>query len=175
MTFVPTATATSLPTGGAASQVVGYGGSSGTGAWVFPPGFEIGYDQVTGNVNITGTASATPTTLVASSAYMFDGAAVIAEFFAPGIFTDTGAGGHNINIGIYESGALVAKLGNVQTPAAAQLGVPVCVKLRFTPTAAVHTYTVAAWTSATTGTPVAVCGAGTGGAFTPMYTRFTKV
>jgi hypothetical protein len=47
--------------------------------------------------------------------------------------------------------------------------------LRFTPSAASHTYTITAFANSTTGTPSIQAGAGGTGASVPAFVRFTKV
>lgn len=135
---------------------------------------ELAYTQITAGVNITGTVPATPTTVITGSATVFDGNPVLLEFFTPLVITPSTAGG-SLNIGLYESGSLVAQIASIITPAAANMRVPVRVAIRFTPTLGSHTYSIAAWVSSTTGTPNVAAGTGTGGANAPAYMRITKV
>lgn len=146
------------------------GGGSGGGS-----GAEIGYDAITANVNLVGTTEGAATTVITCAAHNFDGAAVMLQVFSPAVLTDTGLAGHTVNVGLYEGGAIITRIGNIQTPAAGQMGVPFNAFLRFTPTAGSHTYTIQAFVSATTGTPVWVAGLGGAGAFNASFARFTKV
>ena len=152
------------------------GSSGGQAAAVNPPGFEIGYDPVaTGNINVTGTTEGSPTTLITCAAHTFDGAPVLAVFFTPGIRTPTSAVGFVV-VGIYESGTIVDRLGSaVSTSVNTQQLWPVMMGMRFTPSAGSHSYTIAAFCSATTGTPLVASGAGGAGNNPPMWVRFTKV
>lgn len=149
------------------------GASAGTN-FLIDPGLEIDYVQITANVNVTGTVSGSPTTVVTSSANSFDGTPVILEFFSPIIITPSVASG-SLNIGLYESGSLVAQIASIITPAAANMRVPVCVKFRFSPTAGTHTYSIGSWVSSTTGTPLIGAGTGTAGANLPAYIRINRI
>jgi len=75
-----------LPTGGATSQVVGYGGSAGTGAWVYPPGYQFDYAEITSVVTVTATTDGNNqgTAVIDGAAFTYDGATrVLIEFRAP--------------------------------------------------------------------------------------------
>lgn len=148
--------------------------SSSAASWSYPPGFEVGYDQITSTVNIVGTTSGTATTVITCAAHTFDGAPVVFTFFSDTVWTPSVAG--NIKIGLFESGSLISQIVYIQNGAAAQIAVPVLASLRFTPTAAAHTYVIGAWVSSTTGTPLVGAGAGTGGSSdVPAFARFVKV
>lgn len=167
-----------LPVGGASGEVVGYGGSSGTGAWVYPPGYEVGYDQVTSLVNITGTSDAGSNAMISCAAHTFDGAAVIMEVFFPVIVLPAAASPpYDMIFSLFEGSTQIARIGQVRavTGTGLQGVVNSVLKYRFTPTSASHTYTIKAFTTSTGGTPQA--GGGGAGVATevPAYCRFTKV
>lgn len=150
-------------------------GSSSGGLFSVDLGKEVGYDQITTTVNVTGTTSAAPTTIITCAAHTFDGSPVLLRVFAERFSTPSAAAGNQTTVGLYESGSLVAILSQAQTPAAGQVGYPLIGELRFTPTAGSHTYTIAAWASNTTGTPAVSAGNGSAGNAAPAYARFTKV
>ena len=157
-----------------ASQTV-VASASNAASWAYPPGFEIGYDQITSSISITGTTSGAATTVITCAAHTFDGAAVMLEVFAPFIAMPTVIAGV-IDVGLFESGSLITVLGECRANQTANQDELVFnARLRFTPTAAAHTYTIQAWTTSTTGTPAFVGGAGTAGALAPAFARFTKV
>lgn len=132
----------------------------------YPPGHEIGYDQITASVPIpTGL-----TTVIPGSSHSFDGSPVIAEFFSEEVVTGAAAG-DNITVFLYEGSTVVAVLGAVLTPAAAAAGAPMLGRARFTPTAGNHTYSIKAQTNAGTGSVTA----GASVSASPAYLRFTKV
>lgn len=137
-------------------------------------GAEIGYDQITANVSITGTTSASPTTVITSSSYYFDGTLVVCQFFSPDVRSPSAAAANQTQIGLYESGSIICDIAVVKTPAAALLEVPVSSEIRFTPSAGFHTYVIAAWVTNTTGTPLVAAGNGSAGSFPPAFLRFTK-
>lgn len=162
---------TGLPVGGAATQVVGWGGSSGTGTWVVPPGTELGYDQITANVSVVSTTEATGTTIITCGAHTFDGTPVIAHFFASAVSSPTNPSTFTV-VSLFEGATQIGRLCTVLTGATPATQAPGVGFLRFTPTAASHTYTVTAFASAGTGGVTA--GAGGTGTAVPAFIRFTK-
>lgn len=152
-----------------AASSVGIAGGSGT------IGFEIGYDQITATVNVTGTTEGGATTIITCAAHTFDGAAVLLTFSSPGILVPNTAGGF-VDVVLTESGTALGQIGYIQNPAAGgQNGTPVNLTYRFTPSAGSHTYVIKAFCSSTSGTPRVIAGAAGAGAFAPAYARFTKV
>ncbi len=161
-------------TGTGAAGKVPVASSSSAASWAFPPGFEIGYDQITGNVNIVSTTEATGTTIITCAAHTFDGAPVLAEFFSPIVVTGT-TSSSQVVISLFEAATQITRLGILQTPAGVQNDIPFIGCFRFTPTAASHTYTVTAFTTNVTGTPLVGAGSGGTAGNAPSYMRFTKV
>jgi hypothetical protein len=132
-------------------------------------GAELGYDQITATVNISGTASGSATTIISAAAHTFDGAPVLAEFCGSQVGTCSVAA-QTLAIGLWEGASLLAVLAAIINPTANNMSVPVSGKSRFTPTAGSHTYIVKAWSTSLTGTP------NVGASATqPAYLRFTKV
>jgi hypothetical protein len=146
--------------------------SASAGSWVFPPGHEFGYDQITANVTISSATEATGTTVITCAAHVFDGGLVLAEFYSPGI---SPANADDIQVSLFEGATQITRLAFVQAQSATSGApfVPTFANFRFTPTAASHTYTVTAIKGTTNGT-IAAGLAGTG-AFAPCYIRFVKV
>ena len=155
------------------------GSSSNAAAAVFPPGFEIGYDQITSQVNVVSTTEATGTTVIAAAAHTFDGTAVMVEFFSYSVGTPVVASVNDfVIISLFEAATQIGRLAHVnlnEGSVAMGLFASVCARYRFTPTAASHTYTVTAHTSSTTGTPFVGAGAAGTGVGVPAFVRFTKV
>lgn len=143
------------------------GGASG-------PGTEIGYDQITAGVNITGTTSATSTTVIAGSAHTFDGTPVMAEFFSSEVIPPTTAAGF-MCIQLFEGSTAIGQIALVQNPAANNMSQAVYAGYRFSPSAASHTYSIKAFVSGTTGTPSVQANTGGAGVSLPCFLRFTKV
>ncbi len=145
-------------------------------AWSYPPGFEIGYAEITANVNITDTAENTATQLIPGGPYTFDGGAVVAEFFTGELITDTNAAGDVVIVTLFEGATQIGRLAVFKTMVVAQNMVgPVYTRYRFTPTSGAHRYKLCAFATSTTGTPKIAAGSGGVGAFVPAYLRFTKV
>lgn len=138
------------------------------------PGFEIGYDQITAPVSVTGTTSGTATSIIAGSAYTFDGSPVIAEFYAPWVKTPSLAVGNFTIVSLFEGATALAVSQHI-TPAAASAYSPGTLKFRFTPSAGAHTYSIKSFVTNTTGTPQIGAGTGAAGADAPAFLRFTKV
>jgi hypothetical protein len=132
------------------------------------PGTEIGYDQITSAVTISGSAASTATTIIAGSSYTFDGHAVMGEFTATSVLSASVAGSV-VNIAVFEGATQIGGiLAQVEPGAAAAFRAPVIGKIRFTPTAGAHTYSVKAW-CASSGAAIE---SGSGGF---AYLRTTKV
>ncbi len=155
------------------------GSVSSAAAAVFPPGYEIGYTQITSSANIADTSESTATALISPGALTFDGAAVVVEFFTPSVFSPTATSTNDsVTVTLFEGAteitqlALVA-LANLTT--GQQAFIPVCARFRFTPTAGAHTYKLCAFTNSVTGTPRIYAGAGGTATPPPAYIRFTKV
>jgi len=160
-------------TGTAASGQVPVASSSAAGAWAYPPGFEIGYDQITASQACVSTTEATGTTVITCAAHTFDGGPVIATFFSPSLACAIGAAAA-FTICLFEGATEIGRLALVQAEAATNnQDTPGIGMLRFTPTAASHTYTVTGFVSTGTGTVVA--GLGGTAAYVPAFIRFTKV
>ncbi len=162
-------------TGTGASGKVPVASSSSAAAWGFPPGFEIGYSQITASVNVASTTEATGTTIISPGALTFDGTPVLAHFYAPAIENGTAAAA-TVTVNLFEGATQIARLV-VLGLASGTLQELVSVNgfLRFTPTAASHTYTVTAFANNTTGTPQVVAGLTGTNAYAPAFIRFTKV
>jgi hypothetical protein len=152
-------------------KVIGSAGSA--AAAVFPPGFEIGYDQITAPVTVASTTESSGTAVISCASHTFDGAAVLLDVFSPGV--DIGAGaGQFVVVSLFESTVQIGRLAVFQGPAAATDTVPLRAGLRFTPTAAAHTYTITAYKIGG-GTCVVEAGVGGTGVDVAAYARFTKV
>lgn len=172
MTFVPTGGGSGLPTGGAASQVVGYGGSSGTGAWVYPPGYELDYVQITSPVtNATGT----PATAITGNAVTYDGATrVKLEVSASALYV-TGASGTSSKLHLFEGSTDLGILAQLYDAlGSAELDAPVYRAVFLTPTAGAHTYLIKLARDDGTGTAGLVAGAGGAATAYPAWYRITR-
>lgn len=145
------------------------GGSSGGSA-----GREIGYDQITASVTAATSTEASGTTVITCAARVFDGGAVVANFSAPFLQPPQVAAGDTITVCLFEGATQIGRLCVAQNNAAAATAYPCAGSIRFTPTAASHTYTVTCFWGAHAGGAVGA-GAGGTGAYVPAYIRFTKV
>lgn len=143
------------------------GTGAGTGSEVFPPGFLIGYDQITASVTVASAVSP-GTTIITCASHTFDGGAVWVNAFSPSLQP---AGGDAFIVCITETGTALSHIAvresdNSGTFDAADMW------WRFTPTAGAHSYLLTCLKVATNGTWSA--GTGTAGALAPSYIRFLK-
>lgn len=139
-------------------------------AWIpASAGAELQYSQVTAIKAVTQQAANVADVIIPPpAARVYDGLPVMAEFFAPNVLAPANGA---IHFSIYEAGITVAELG-LAAINAGQFSLPVCLRLRFTPTAGSHAYGVGAWVSTGSGTVNA--GTGAGGAYVPAFLRITK-
>ena len=165
---------------GSTGQVLGV--ASGLPAWAYPPGYEIGYDQITSPVNVTSTTESSGTTIISCAAHTFDGGAVICSFSTDRIVLPNAGGSGTPNyviVSLFEGSTQITRLAFALTAsgdagyATGQL--PAVGAYRFTPSAGSHTYTISACASSTTGTPNIQAGSGGTGGDAPCFCRFTKV
>ncbi len=142
----------------------------------FPPGYEIGYSQITAGVNVVSTSEATGTPIISPPPFTFDGGPVLLQFFTPNIKVPTNAVGAEVVVSLFEGATQITELTFSFTYAtAAQNEGTVTSFYRFTPTAGIHTYSITAFTTNTTGTPAVGAGTGVGANLPPAFVRFTKV
>lgn len=147
--------------------------SRGTGAAA--AGYEIGYAQVTANVNITDTAEATGTALITCGPFTYDGAPVMAEFFAPAVLPPNVISDAVI-FSIFEGSTQLGRIAAFQNQVSGTSEANnVTGRYRFTPSAGSHTYLLCAFVAVTTGTPKIFAGSGGVGGYLPAFLRFTKV
>lgn len=162
-------------TGTAAAGQVPVATSAAAGTWKYPPGFEIGYTQITGTVNVASTTEATGTTIISPGALTFDGGLVLCHFSGH-MVSDTAAAGDFLVVSLFEAATQISRLCLTRSLITATNNEqPISGFFRFTPTAAAHTYTVTAFATSTTGTPGVLAGAGGTGGNSPAFVRFTKV
>jgi hypothetical protein len=154
------------------------GSSGGAAAAVLPPGFEIGYDEITTGVSIASSSAATPTTLITCAAHTFDGAPVVLEVFSAIVFLGSGSNG-TVSVALWEGIAQIGLLAQIEGPSVGTggSGPSMLGKYRFTPSAGAHTYVIRGFASSLTGTPSFNAGSGGTGAnsYLPAFARFTKV
>jgi hypothetical protein len=141
--------------GGAASRDIGY---------------EFAYAAVTSDVTVSATSSATANTVVTAPAVVFDGNTVVMlEAFAYGVEVPAGA---QVLVDFYDGSSSIGIVGQFSFSGSATERAPLNGRLRLTPTAGSHTYSVRAWRTGSNGVVKAdVGGAGTG---VPGYIRITK-
>lgn len=157
-------------TGTAASGDVPVASSSSAGVWAFPPGYEIGYDQITANVTVSSSTEATPTAIISCAAHTFDGTAVLLQVFIPSNQVAAAAGAEIVVV-LFEATTELGRLGTFGgTTGVNGQGY---YGYRFTPSAASHTYTISGYQAS--GNATVNAGAAGTAAYLPAFARFTKV
>lgn len=170
----------STPAGSDAFAVARSGGTTKKLTWTellaAMSGSEIGYDQITSSVNITGTSEASSTTIITCGSHTFDGSPVLVTFSTQQLVTPTPSGAAVV-VSLWEGATEITELtqANNASLSTAQMIVPATGMYRFTPSAGTHTYTVQAYTTSMTGTPKIGAGSGGTAGIAPAFIRFTKV
>ena len=155
---------------GLAGQVIG----GVTPAYAYPPGFEIAYDQITSGVNVVSTTEGTPTSIIAGTAHTYENVPYLATFFSPSV-TDSSAATGTVTVLLMADGSSIGRIAvQDSVTVSTQMIQALTGCLRFTPTAASHTYGISAFVSSTTGTPAIGAGAGGSGVLAPAFIRITK-
>jgi|SRR5579859_1175243 len=161
-------------TGTAASGDVPVASSSSAGTWAFPPGHEFDYAEFTSDIAITASTEGTAQTIVAGNSVTYDGSTVVLiTFFCP-VIQGTTAGIVRVILldGSTSLGWLTNEYQGVEGNNNFLFGM---VSRRLTPSAAAHTYTIAAFNSAAAKQTDFQAGAGGSGTLLPGYIRITKV
>lgn len=123
------------------------------GTWsTWPAQGEIQYDSISAAVSITGTSIGSPTTVIAGTSVAYTGVPVYIEAFCSIVSTPSVAGS-SISVFIQKDGTFISRPCTLITPAAAQMSSPIFIQWKDTPSAANHTYSLAAYVSTTTGGP----------------------
>jgi hypothetical protein len=152
-------------------------GAAAANLWAYPPGYEIDYVAITSPVNITATSEATADTIVTGNAIAYDGStAVNLEFFCP-YYTAIASAARDHLLTLYDGASSIGFMALMSWPSSAssQRPGPVRTVVRFTPSAATHTYSIRGYVSAA-GTGVVGAGAGPAAStHMPAYIRITKV
>lgn len=143
-------------------------------SYLYPPGYEIAYDQITSGVNIVSTTEATPTAVISGTAHTYEAAAYLFSFYSPSVTTPSSAAGI-ITILLMEDSASIGRIAVVESVSVTTQQIDsVLAQYRFTPSAGSHTFGVSAFVSATTGTPAVGAGAGGINTAVPAFLRVTK-
>lgn len=133
------------------------------------PGYEFGYDQITGNVTVTSSTESAGTTIIACAPHSFDGEPVFAQFFTQ----LQPSSGSQVTCSLFEDATQITRLCEYIPGTISSTQHPYTTSYRFTPTAGTHTYTVTAYRGSSNGSIIAGSG-GTGGE-PPTFIRFIKV
>jgi hypothetical protein len=125
---------------------------------------ELDYEEITANLNITGTTSGTATSVFPGTSVAYSATPVLISFFS----IQVNKGTSNINLGVAVDGTFVRLIYF----SLANSAVPVFFTTRYTPTAGAHTITIKAFVDA--GTGVVLAGNGTGGNNAQAYMRISS-
>lgn len=133
---------------------------------------EVKYQAYTANVNVSATTVATANQIVSAGAITYENVPHMIEFYCPTVSSIAA----DVNIIIRDSTTVLGTLTQLDS-AQGQQG-PVCCLYRLTPSAASHTYNVAAWLGSA---DTVVANAGSGGTagdlttLVPGFIRITRV
>lgn len=149
--------------------------SAGAGAIAAkPPGFEIGYDQITSTVNIASTTEGSPTTIISGTAHTYEAVPYLFTFSAPQVVLPSTLSG-SVTCLLIQDGTSIGRLFNVNNiVAGVQQVLAGSWPYRFTPSAGSHTYGIAMYASSTTGTPSVTAQGGGASTYIPASLRVTK-
>lgn len=143
------------------------------GTWsTWPAQGEIAYNQITSNVTVSSTSSASPTTVIAGTSVTYTGVPVYIEVFSSAIQIQTTSG---LNLGIWDGSTPVGLIGHmVGVNSTLDTIWPFYSQVKVTPTAGSHNYSLAGYLQA--GSPgAAFIGAGAGGSATTNSPAFIRV
>jgi hypothetical protein len=153
-----------------ASGVPSWADAAGSGDFA---GKELDYVQITSNVGITSTNSASPDTVITGTSVAYDGSTIIeVEFWCPYAEVEDASGASLVFV-LYDGGTVLGRFGLMSNVANAALRMPISLKRRLTPSAASHQYIVKAYSSATTAN--AAVGAGAGGNASTQFPAFIRI
>lgn len=140
-------------------------------------GSEIDYVEKTSDTSITATSEATANTIVTGNAVTYDGStAIVIEFQAPG-YQAPSVSAASMSFWLYDGSSSIGFIGACNNPGTisatvAGMRTTGVMKVRITPSAAAHTYSIRA--SVTSGTGTVKGGAGGSGVVYPAFIRITK-
>lgn len=141
-------------------------------AYVYPPGYEIDYVQITSTVNITGNDAAADT-LITGNSVTLDGGTVLVEIWTPAAIPQATAGAA-MRLWLFVDGTQSGK-AELLTPVTTQAErAPMLLRKRITGLSA-GSHQFIAKGSTTSGTAQFGAGAGTTTNFLPAFIRVTKV
>ena len=136
---------------------------------------ELGYSQITSDVNVVSTTAGAGTEIIAPLTVVCDGGPVLVEFFTPEVRTPS-VSSQMIRASLYQDGAEHTRYwGTKRTVAAVVDLAPMQLQRRLTPTAGSHTFGVKAFVDSTSGTPSVAAGDGTSAAHAPAFLRVSKI
>jgi len=145
--------------------------SAGAGAVAAkPPGYLFDYAQIVSNTGSTATTAATAAAIVTGSAVTYDGSTPVwIEFFAPAFQHSAIT---TIFFMLYDGSSQVGRLFEINS-VAANTDKPCFGKVKLTPSAAAHTYSIRVY-SAGAGTATILAGAGGNDVDLPAFMAITK-
>lgn len=138
-------------------------------------GAELDFKAVTADVTgITATSEATATAVIAGDSVNFDGSRVKLEFFAPEIANVAGSGTNRLVLVFLRDATVVGQAVILETGSTFMNGGAANAVCFDTPAAGAHTYSVKAFSVATSPNYTVKAGAGGSGNLVPAYLRVTK-
>ena len=158
----------------AGKVAVATGTATATEQW--PPGHEFDYAEKTSDTNITATTEGTADTIVTANAVTYDGSTAI-YVEACGAMQGPAISSPGMQVYLYDGASSIGIIASFAGPGVLSatitaIKIPFSTRVRLTPSAASHTYSLRAITSS--GTALAKAGTGGAGTLPPFYIRQYK-
>lgn len=136
----------------------------------------VDYAQITSSVTVTASTEGTAQTIVSGGGFTADGTShYLIEFWSGSVRPDVNSG-NSIFITLNEGATVIGTLTQMRQPATGfGFNLPCPLAVRLVPTAAAHTYTVAAYVTAGTSGAVGAGAGGSGQKLLPAYLMVTRL
>jgi hypothetical protein len=142
--------------------------------WAATRGAEWDFRQITSDVSsITATTEAAATTVITGNAVVYDGTRVKLEFFAPEIVNVAGSGSNKVSLVFLRDATVVGQAVILETGSSFLNGAAPRAECFDTPSPGSHTYSVKAFSAATSPNYTMKAGAGGSGNLVPAFLRVT--
>lgn len=143
--------------------------------WILNGSAELDFKQATADVTgITATTEAGATAVITGNSVTYDGSRVKVEFYAPEVVYVAGTGTNKVTLVFLRDTTVVGQAVILETGGTLVSGEGPKAECFDTPPAGAHTYSVKAFSAATSPNYTVKAGAGGSGVLVPAYLRVTK-
>jgi hypothetical protein len=160
-----------LPAGGTTGQtLIKTSATDYATTWRDAPGAELQYTEITTGVTITATSNTTPDVCITGAALTFDGTtSIMVEVFSYSLSTPAQQGGE-VSLYVWDGATNLGRVVRQGGGGTATNMACVCFRMRVTPTAGSHTFSVRGTVNISSG----ILGAGAAPGQSPAYLRITR-